>query len=102
MSFPARSGGQIQQSGLVGKLEGPTILTAIPAQFQEAPALATLVQQGKLPPVATRLPIEPMVIQPLREIGKYGGTRRRGFIGAGDSENGEKGIHGMLKQVLLF
>ena len=95
LSIPAlaQSAGQLQQSGLVGKLEGPTILTdpaARPRSFQEAPSLTARVSQGKLPPVAARLPDEPMVIQPLRAIGQYGGTWRRGFIGPGDSENGNR------------
>ena len=38
--------------------------------------------------VEQRVPDEPMVIQPLREIGKYGGTLRRGFTGPGDKYNG--------------
>ena len=29
-------------------------------------------------------------MKPLRSIGKYGGTWRRGFIGPGDSENGNR------------
>jgi peptide/nickel transport system substrate-binding protein len=50
--------------------------TPIPAKFNEAPALAELVRAGKLPPVEDRLPAEPMVVQPLDELGKYGGTLR--------------------------
>ena len=46
--------------------------------------LAELVKAGKLPPVAQRIPQEPLVIKPLNEIGKYGGTWRRGFLGPGD------------------
>ena len=83
----------LSQSGLVGKLENPTIVTDSaqwPKQFQEAPALAELVKVGKLPPVEQRLPQEPMVIKPLRSVGKYGGTWRRGFLGPGDSENGNR------------
>src|SRR5258708_9649076 len=83
----------LSQSGLVGKLETPTIVT-VPAQwpkkFGEAPALAALVKAGKLPPVEQRVPQEPMVIKPLRAVGKYGGTWRRGFLGPGDSENGNR------------
>ncbi|MGE4047184.1 MAG: ABC transporter substrate-binding protein, partial [Acetobacteraceae bacterium] len=82
-----------EQTDLVGKLEGPTIV-ADPAQwpktFQEAPQLAELVKAGKLPPVEQRVPAEPMVLQPLRQIGTYGGTWRRGFLGPGDSENGNR------------
>ncbi len=43
-------------------------------EFSEAPALSKLVEEGKLPPVAERLPKEPVVIEPLGEIGKYGGA----------------------------
>jgi len=83
----------LSQSGLVGKLENPTMVTdpaQWPKQFSEAPALSELVKAGKLPPVAQRLPQEPMVIKPLRSVGKYGGTWRRGFLGPGDSENGNR------------
>src|SRR3954464_9390855 len=83
----------LSQSGLVGKLENPTIVTdpaQWPKKFGEAPALAELVKSGKLPPVEQRLPQEPMVIKPLRSAGKYGGTWRRGFLGPGDSENGNR------------
>ncbi len=46
------------------------------ATYSEAPALAALVSGGELPPVAERLPKEPMVVTPT-EIGVYGGTWRR-------------------------
>jgi peptide/nickel transport system substrate-binding protein len=44
--------------------------------FKEAPQLADLVKQGKLPPVEKRLPEKPVVIVPVENIGKYGGTWR--------------------------
>jgi peptide/nickel transport system substrate-binding protein len=78
---------------LIGKLEGPEILTdptKIPKKFNEAPMLAQLVKAGKLPPVEQRLPEEPMVIKPLHEIGRYGGTWRRAFTGPADLENGNR------------
>ncbi len=40
----------------------------------EAPILAELVQEGKLPPVAERVGPEPVVIEGVDGIGKYGGT----------------------------
>jgi peptide/nickel transport system substrate-binding protein len=83
----------LSQSGLVGKLEDPTIVTdpaQWPKQFHEAPDLSELVKAGKLPPVEQRVPSEPMVLQPLRSVGKYGGIWRRGFLGPGDSENGNR------------
>src|SRR3954454_22226409 len=83
----------LSQSGLVGKLENPTIVTDVaqwPKTFQEAPELAALVKAGKMPPVEQRIPQEPMVLKPLKSVGKYGGTWRRGFLGPGDSENGNR------------
>ena len=38
--------------------------------------LADMVKAGKLPPVAERLPQNPLVIKPVNEIGKYGGRIR--------------------------
>ena len=52
--------------------------------------LAELVKAGKLPPVEQRVPDEPLVIKPLHEIGKYGGTWRRAFTGPADNENGNR------------
>jgi ABC-type transport system substrate-binding protein len=72
---------------LIGKLEGPEVitdLTRFPKTYQEAPQLAEPVKAGKLPPVAERLGQDPLVIQPVHEIGKYGGTWRRGFTGPAD------------------
>ncbi len=82
--------GQVVDSGLVGKLEGATQSTTIPTSFKEAPQLAELVKAGKLPPVAQRLPSEPMVMKPLEGIGTYGGTWRRAFVGPSDGENGNR------------
>src|SRR6476620_1669193 len=67
----AQSGSSLSQSGLVGKLEG-----------------AELVKQGKLPPVQDRIPQEPLVVKPVKETGKYGGTWRLVFKGPGAAENG--------------
>jgi peptide/nickel transport system substrate-binding protein len=76
---------------LIGKIEGPTIITdpaQFPKSFKEAPMLAEQVKAGKLPPVEQRLPQDPLVLKPTHEIGKYGGTWRRGFTGPGDNLNG--------------
>jgi peptide/nickel transport system substrate-binding protein len=80
---------------LIGKLEGPEIIrdpAKWPKKFSEAPMLADLVKQGKLPPVEQRVPQEPLVIKPVREIGRYGGTLRRAFTGPGDGENGNRWV----------
>ena len=53
--------------------------------YQEAPMLRELVEAGRLPPVEERLPDEPAVIEPVREIGRYGGTWRRLAITPQDS-----------------
>lgn len=55
-------------------------------KYNEAPMLAELVKQGKLPPIEERLPKEPFVVGPgvlipkndlpNWEVGKYGGTLR--------------------------
>ena len=45
--------------------------------YEEAPMLKEKVEAGELPPVEERLPENPLVIEPLREIGKYGGTWHR-------------------------
>ena len=39
----------------------------------EAPMLADQVAAGELPPVEERLPAQPVVVQPLEQIGEYGG-----------------------------
>ena len=93
MAGSAQAQNAFEQSGLVGKLEAPTIVTdpaKMPKAFKEAPALAELVKAGKLPPVDQRVGSEPMVIQPLRSIGTYGGIWRRGFLGPADGENGNR------------
>lgn len=45
--------------------------------YTEAPALAAKVEAGELPPVADRLPIDPMVVECSEAIGSYGGTWRQ-------------------------
>ena len=57
-----------------------TIIGAIPlfaANYNEAPILRAKVERGELPSVEERLPENPLVLKPLNEIGKYGGTWRR-------------------------
>ena len=46
--------------------------------YGEAPMLQVLVENGTLPPVEERLPINPMLIQPVDEVGVYNGTWRLG------------------------
>lgn len=58
---------------LIGILAFSTIAFA----YNEAPMLSEKVKAGKLPPVDERLPKNPMVIKPFKEVGKYGGTWHR-------------------------
>ncbi len=55
--------------------------------YQEAPTLAEMVAAGDLPPVDERLPLEPMVIEPVEQVGRYGGTIRRAYLGPADGCN---------------
>ena len=55
-----------------------------PGTFNEPPVLAEQVSRGALDPVAQRIGQDPLVIEPLHEIGRYGGTLRRAFVGPGD------------------
>ena len=43
--------------------------------------LEAAVARGELPPVEDRLPPEPMVVEPVHEIGRYGGTWHRMMSG---------------------
>jgi hypothetical protein len=59
--------------------------TPVPSKYKEAPELAALVESGKLPPLEERLPGNPVIIQPVDRIGKYGGDWNTALVGAGDS-----------------
>ena len=90
---PAAPSAPATETGLVGKLEGPSVVTdesQFPTSFGEAPQLASLVSAGKLPPVEERLPVQSdlMVLKPLHGTGEYGGILRRGFTGPADKWNG--------------
>lgn len=52
------------------------------AVYHEAPELAARVAAGELPPVAERLPENPLVVEPVERIGKYGGTWRAAVVGS--------------------
>ncbi len=53
--------------------------------IHEAPQLHEMVLAGELPPLEERLPLEPLVIEPVERIGVYGGTWRSGLLGQADS-----------------
>lgn len=56
---------------------------ALAADYTQAPALDAAVKEGKLPPVAERLPDTPFAIT-APEVGKYGGTWNSALKGASD------------------
>ena len=58
--------------------------TAALAQ-QQSPMLDALVQSGELPPVAERLPTNPLVVTPVESVGKYGGTWHSALRGGLDN-----------------
>src|SRR5262249_48959253 len=51
---------------------------------REAPQLADLVKQGKLPPLDQRLPENPLVVRPVDQPGRYGGDWRTALTGTLD------------------
>ena len=73
-------------------IEGGTLVTSgpVPSPLREAPELAALVHDQRLPPVAERVGPQPLVIRPLGEAGRYGGTIRRAFTGNVDYESANR------------
>ena len=49
---------------------------AAPSASKESPMLAEMVTAGSLPPVEERLPVNPLVLEPVESAGQYGGTMR--------------------------
>lgn len=64
---------------------GQSYVDASPMAFAEAPALAAMVAAGTLPPLEERLPDAPVVVEPLEEIGTYGGTWRTAILEPADT-----------------
>jgi len=69
-------------------VEKPVVQTVVVEKevkkYDEAPMLKELVEKGELPPVAERLPDEPLMVLPVKSIGQYGGTWHRAFLGVAD------------------
>lgn len=64
--------------------ESAPAVAAPPSTYNEAPMLAEQVAAGTLPPVDERLPASPLVNPVFEEIGQYGGTWRRVWLGPSD------------------
>ena len=60
------------------------VASSLAMEYKEAPILRTKVAAGELPPVEERLPEEPLVVKPLEEVGQYGGTLHRAWLGSAD------------------
>jgi len=60
------------------------LVVPVAEAYQEAPILAERVVAGELPPVEERLPQNPVVVEPIHEIGRYGGTWNRLTLGIRD------------------
>lgn len=58
--------------------------------FSENPSLAALTGRAALPPVAARLPAEPLVILPYETCGDYGGQMR--YVARGLESNTSEGL----------
>jgi peptide/nickel transport system substrate-binding protein len=67
------------------------------SKYHEAPMLADLVRAGKLPPVDQRLPEDPLVVDTVEGIGRYGGVWHRGFLGPSDFNN----VHRIMYDALV-
>jgi peptide/nickel transport system substrate-binding protein len=65
---------RILQVAAAGLIVGLLATTATAQPYSEAPMLAARVAAGELPPVEERLPDQPFVLEPVSEVGVYGGT----------------------------
>jgi len=70
---------------MVAALAGILLLASPALAQQQAPMLDQLVKDGKLPPLAERLPEDPLVVTPVESVGKYGGTWHSGLFGGLDN-----------------
>lgn len=76
---PSSGGGASRAARPQDAVTYATVVDTVPGAFAESPMLTELVNASSLPPLAERLPENPLVIQPI-EIGRYGGTIRVGDI----------------------
>lgn len=80
----------VSRRAVIGGLAGSATVSLLPVSgfaqtlAKEAPALAKLVSEGKLPALADRLPLTPDVVKPFDKVGTYGGALRRGLRGSAD------------------
>lgn len=81
---------------------GAALLATVLASFStsvlsgQAPQLQAEVDAGNLPPLEERLPKVPLEMAVVDEIGTYGGTLRRAFLGPGDHNNYTRAVYDAL------
>lgn len=68
-------------SALAGTLALPNILRA--QEFKESSSLQAQVDSGELPPIAERLPVNPLVVTPTERPGQQGGDWNHALVGGG-------------------
>lgn len=73
----------VQQTVVVEK-QVEKVVTATPSPVADPPMLAELVKAGKLPPLKDRLPEEPLIVEPISDLGEYGGTMYSAIRGASE------------------
>ncbi|MCP4357582.1 MAG: ABC transporter substrate-binding protein, partial [Chloroflexi bacterium] len=73
---------------LIGNIPG--------GSYNEAPILAERVAAGELPSVDERLPDNPLIEAVAEDIGQYGGTLRRAFLGPSDHNNYTRVVYDAL------
>ena len=73
----------------------------VPEGFKEAPSWPSWSRPASCRPSSSASAQEPLVVKPLHEIGKYGGTWRRGFTGPGDKWNGNRAARGPDQPAVL-
>lgn len=61
-----------------------TKIAVAQANYSEAPVLTARVAAGELPPISERLPLNPMVVEPVERVGDYGGDWRTALVGGAD------------------
>ena len=65
--------------------EAPPPAEAAPSSAHESPMLSEMVAAGALPPLAERLPADPLVVEPVDRIGSYGGDWHMALRGGSDN-----------------
>ena len=85
--------------GEAGSGAGADAAPAAMGKYAEAPMLAALVAAGSLPPVDERLPLEPLVVEPIEAIGTYGGSLA---VQISNPRGWEPGVEGVSEPLIGY